>query len=54
MAYAPADDPEVVVSVIIEHGGQGGEVAAPLARRFLASYFSKSQVAREGKPDTGE
>ena len=54
VAYAPADDPEVVVSVIIEHGGQGGEVAAPLARRFLASYFSKSQVAREGKPDTGE
>jgi len=54
VAYAPAGDPEVVVSVIIEHGGQGGEVAAPLARRFLASYFSKSQVAREGKPDTGE
>ncbi len=54
VAYAPADDPEVAVSIIIEHGGQGGEVAAPLARKFLASYFAKSQVAREGKPDSGE
>jgi penicillin-binding protein 2 len=47
VAYAPADDPQVVVSIIVEHGGQGGEVAAPLARRFLASYFSRSQVAEE-------
>jgi penicillin-binding protein 2 len=54
VAYAPADNPEVVVAIIIEHGGQGGEVAAPLARRFLASYFAKPQVAREGKLDSGE
>jgi|UniRef100_A0A7V6DNS2 penicillin-binding protein 2 len=45
-AYAPADDPQVAVSVLIEHGGQGGEVAAPLARKFLASYFAHTQVAR--------
>jgi penicillin-binding protein 2 len=54
VAYAPADNPEVVVAVIIEHGGQGGEVAAPLARKFLASYFANNQVAREGKLDSGE
>jgi penicillin-binding protein 2 len=47
VAYAPADEPEVVVSVIIEHGGQGGEVAAPLARRFLAVYFAHHQMARD-------
>jgi penicillin-binding protein 2 len=47
VAYAPADDPEVAVSVIVEHGGQGGEVAAPLARRFLASYFAKSNMAQD-------
>ena len=47
VAYAPADNPEVVVSVIVEHGGQGGEVAAPLAKRFLASYFANSKMARE-------
>lgn len=47
VAYAPAEDPEVVVSVIVEHGGQGGEVAAPLARRFLAAYFASNRMARE-------
>jgi penicillin-binding protein 2 len=47
VAYAPADDPQVVVSVLVEHAGHGGEVAAPLARRFLASYFDKTQMARE-------
>jgi penicillin-binding protein 2 len=47
VAYAPADDPQVAVSVLVEHGGQGGEVAAPLARKFLASYFANTQVARE-------
>jgi penicillin-binding protein 2 len=47
VAYAPADEPEVVVSVIIEHGGQGGEVAAPLARRFLAVYFAHRHMARD-------
>jgi penicillin-binding protein 2 len=46
VAFAPADDPQVAVSVLIEHGGQGGEVAAPIARKFLASYFAHTQTAR--------
>jgi penicillin-binding protein 2 len=46
VAYAPADDPQVVVSVVIEHGGQGGEVAAPIAKKFLASYFANAQMAQ--------
>jgi penicillin-binding protein 2 len=49
VAYAPADDPEIAVSIIIEHGGQGGEVAAPMARRFLARYFAHPQVAGDDK-----
>jgi penicillin-binding protein 2 len=46
VAYAPADDPQIAVSVLIEHGGGGGEVAAPIARKLLASYFANTQVAR--------
>jgi penicillin-binding protein 2 len=46
VAYAPADDPQLAVAVIVEHGGQGGQVAAPLARRVLATYFRDSQMAR--------
>lgn len=40
VAYAPVDDPQVVVAVLIEQGGGGGSVAAPVARRILESYFA--------------
>jgi penicillin-binding protein 2 len=39
VAYAPADDPLVAVAVLVEHGGGGGDVAAPLAKRFLTACF---------------
>lgn len=38
-AYAPAEEPEIAVAVLIEHGGGGGAAAAPLACRVLAAYF---------------
>jgi len=37
-AYAPADKPEVAMAVFVEHGGGGGAVAAPIARRAMESY----------------
>jgi penicillin-binding protein 2 len=46
VAYAPSDDPQVTVAVILEHAGQGGEVAAPVAKRVLAAYFGNSQMAK--------
>ncbi len=38
-SYAPADAPELVVVVFVEHGGRGSETAAPLARRMHETYF---------------
>jgi penicillin-binding protein 2 len=38
-AFAPAQDPEVVVVVINEHGGWGADAAAPAASRTVAAYF---------------
>src|SRR5690606_41561352 len=38
-AYAPADNPEVAVAVLLECGGGGGPAAAPTACRVLAAYF---------------
>ena len=34
-AWAPAADPEYAVSVVVEEGGYGSAVAAPIARRIL-------------------
>ncbi|HET9869892.1 MAG TPA: penicillin-binding protein 2, partial [bacterium] len=34
-AYAPADDPQVAVIVLVENGGEGGIVSAPIAQRLM-------------------
>jgi len=39
MAFAPADDPEVALAVILENAGSGGAEAAPVARQWLEAYF---------------
>lgn len=42
IAYAPANDPQVVVAVLIEQGGGGGSVAAPTAKMVLDGWFRLS------------
>jgi penicillin-binding protein 2 len=39
-AYAPCDDPKIVLTVMIEGGGEGADVAVPAARRIFESYFN--------------
>jgi penicillin-binding protein 2 len=38
-SFAPADDPQVVVVVLVERGGKGGQVAAPIARQIYQAIF---------------
>ena len=38
-SFAPADDPQVVVVVLVERGGKGGQVAAPIARQIYQTIF---------------
>jgi penicillin-binding protein 2 len=45
VAFAPVDNPEIALSVFVEHGGGGGAVAAPIAKRAIEAYF-KSQESR--------
>jgi cell division protein FtsI/penicillin-binding protein 2 len=40
VAYAPADNPQVAVAVVIENSREGSEVAAPITRRILDYYFN--------------
>jgi penicillin-binding protein 2 len=42
-AFAPVEAPEIVVAVLVEHGGHGGSAAAPIAQRVLARYFEKQR-----------
>ncbi|WP_262696158.1 penicillin-binding protein 2 [Kordiimonas aquimaris] len=35
VGYAPAENPKIAVSVIVQHGGGGSSVAAPLARSII-------------------
>jgi len=39
VAYAPVNAPEIVVSVIVEHGGHGGAKAAPIVGAFIEKYM---------------
>jgi len=55
MAYAPVDKPEIAVAVLVQHGGKGGAVAAPLAKKVVEAYFSPKaprpgqlQASRQG------
>lgn len=38
-SYAPRDNPEIVVVVMVETAGQGSEIAAPIARQILEAYY---------------
>ena len=40
VAYAPADDPQIAVTVLVEHGMHGSTAAAPIARQMLEMYFA--------------
>ncbi|GAB4561749.1 MAG: penicillin-binding protein 2 [Anaerolineae bacterium] len=39
VAFAPYQDPEIAVVVFVENGGEGSEVAAPIAADILKAYF---------------
>jgi penicillin-binding protein 2 len=39
--YAPVDNPQIVVYVLIEHGGGGGEMAAPIGGQVM-EYYSRT------------
>lgn len=38
---APAEDPEIAIVVLVEHGGAGGNVAWPIAKQIIEGYFTK-------------
>jgi penicillin-binding protein 2 len=49
IAYAPVEDPQIAVAVVVEHGGHGGSVAAPIARAIMDAYL----LPNETRPKDG-
>ena len=43
ISYAPAENPRIAVAVIVENGGHGSSVAAPIARRIMDAYLVPEQ-----------
>lgn len=41
--FAPYDKPEIVLTVLVEEAGQGSDVAAPIAKEILKSYFERKE-----------
>lgn len=39
--FAPIDNPEIAIAIIVENAGSGSSKAAPLARQVLDVYFKK-------------
>lgn len=41
VAFAPVDKPEVALCAFVEHGGQGGRIAAPIAKQAIEAYVNR-------------
>lgn len=43
VAYAPAANPKIAISVLVEHGEHGSSAAAPIASELIREYLSKNE-----------
>ena len=57
VGFAPADDPQIAVVVLVEHAGFGGAVAAPIAKNVLQAWFKlprEPRMAQAVEPEPAE
>ncbi len=54
-AFAPVDDPKIVIALIVENAGFGASAAAPIARKAMDYFFlgkkPVSEVSTRGVPE---
>jgi penicillin-binding protein 2 len=46
IAFAPAENPKIAVAVVVENGGHGGSVAAPIAGKVIEQYLESLEALR--------
>jgi penicillin-binding protein 2 len=54
VAYAPAENPEIAVAVVVEHGASGGSAAGPVARKIIERYEELKRERTAKTEETGE
>ena len=42
IAFAPSEDPNIVVAIIVENGGHGGATAGPIAKKVFDAYLNET------------
>ena len=49
ISFAPFESPEIIISVIVDNGGSGSAIAAPIARDIINFYFKniKTKLAKQ-------
>jgi len=53
VGFAPAGRPKIAIAVLVEHGGHGGDVSAPLAMDIIHNYFETIAPADREAPHVG-
>ncbi len=53
VGFAPAGRPRIAVAALVEHGGHGGDVAAPVAMEIIHNYFETVAPADREAPHLG-
>jgi penicillin-binding protein 2 len=54
VVYAPAENPEIAVAVVVEHGASGGRAAGPIARKIIERYEQLKKERSAIVEETGE
>jgi len=48
IAFAPVESPRIVVAIIVENGGGGSKVAAPIARKMFDHFMNNNDLIIKG------
>lgn len=53
IAFAPVNEPKIVLAIIVENGGSGSGTAAPIARLLFDNYFQQVPGSINARANTG-
>ncbi len=49
VCFAPLENPEIAIAVIVENAGHGSSIAAPLAKKIMEKYFEDFEINMDDK-----